>query len=143
MIANLIRKHILQMINDNGGTIMYEVNSVRTIRSGFNSRKILAMIDKKQQSQLLIISLSICIVLLSFGIISTKVIAQKVSSQEKMITSVRIEKGDTLWSIATEYITDEYKDINSYISEIKKTNRLSSDIIHEGRYILVPYYTTK
>lgn len=122
---------------------MYEMNSVRTMRSGLNTRKFLAMIEKKQQTQILIISLSICVVLLSFGIISTKVIAQKATSQEKMITSVRIEKGDTLWSIASEYITDEYDNINSYISEIKKTNRLSSDIIHEGCYILVPYYTTK
>lgn len=121
---------------------MYETNSVRTMRSGLNTRKILVMIENKQ-TQILILLLSICVVILSFGIISTKVIAQKATSQEKMITSVRIEKGDTLWSIANEYITDEYDDINSYIAEIKKTNRLTSDIIHEGCYILVPYYTSK
>lgn len=121
---------------------MYEMNSVRTMKSGLNSRRYLAMIEKKQ-TQILILCLFLCIILLSFGIISTKVVAQKSISVEKMITSVRIEKGDTLWSIANEYITDEYDDIKSYITEIKKTNRLSSDTIHEGCYILVPYYTTK
>lgn len=121
---------------------MNSVNSVRTIKSGLNTRKYLAFIEKNQK-QILIIALSICIVLLSFGIISTKVIAQKSTSGEKMITSVRIEKGDTLWSIASKYMSSEYEDINSYINEIKRTNRLTSDTIHEGRYILVPYYETK
>jgi hypothetical protein len=30
--------------------------------------------------------------------------------------------------------------MKSYIREIKETNGLSSDTIHEGNYIVVPYF---
>lgn len=74
--------------------------------------------------------------------ISTQVSAKKLSHREKVVTSVKIQKGDSLWSIANEYISDEYDDMNSYIDEIKRTNGLTDDTIHEGRFIIVPYYKT-
>ena len=58
----------------------------------------------------------------------------------KTVKSILIQKGDSLWSIAGEYITDEYSDRNEYIKEIMECNGLSSDIIHEDQYILIPYY---
>lgn len=70
----------------------------------------------------------------------TDVTAQKLRDSRKEIVSVQINKGDTLWSIASRYMTDDYKDMNSYIDEIKETNGLSSDMIHEGGYIVVPYF---
>jgi cell division protein YceG involved in septum cleavage len=71
---------------------------------------------------------------------SKTVTAQRSGDRFKLVTSVEIKKGDTLWSIATEYITDEYSNLNEYINEIKDTNGLVSDTIHAGNYILVPYY---
>ena len=56
------------------------------------------------------------------------------------ITSVKIEEGDSLWSIANEYYTDEFSSISAYISEIKRMNGLSSDMIYIDSYILVPQY---
>lgn len=58
----------------------------------------------------------------------------------KQATSVQIKKGDTLWSIASEYMSSEYKDLNDYIEEIKISNGLTSDKIHAGNFIIVPYY---
>lgn len=58
----------------------------------------------------------------------------------KLVESVRIGKGDSLWSIASEYYTEECGGMKRYINEIKRTNHLSSDTIHEGNYLLVPYY---
>lgn len=58
----------------------------------------------------------------------------------KQVTSVQIQKGDTLWSIASRYMSCEYKDLNDYIEEIKFSNGLTSDKIHVGNYIIVPYY---
>ncbi len=81
--------------------------------------------------------------ILSLSIISTKVTAERAVTREKLVTSVKIEKGDSLWSIASQYITEEYGDMNSYIDEIMNSNGLTSDIIHEGSYIIVPYYTVK
>jgi len=54
--------------------------------------------------------------------------------------SVYIDNNDTLWSIAQEYYTSEYDDIESYIDEIKKSNGLCTDNITAGKYLLVPHY---
>lgn len=101
--------------------------------------KVVAFI-KKYQYMVAIGVLAICVTLISVIMISTHVTAKKVTEREKTVVSVKIEEGDTLWSIALDYITDEYNDIHSYIKEIKKSNGLTSDTIHEGRYIIVPYY---
>lgn len=58
----------------------------------------------------------------------------------KTISSVCIESGDTLWSIAQKYYTDDCKSIQQYIEEIKQSNGLRSDKIHAGAYIIVPHY---
>lgn len=58
----------------------------------------------------------------------------------KYYTSIEIEDGDTLWAIANTYMTDEYKDANEYIDEVKSINNISADYITEGCYIVVPYY---
>lgn len=58
----------------------------------------------------------------------------------KQVTCIQIKKGDTLWSIASQYMSSEYKDLNEYIEEIKLSNGLTSDKIHAGNFIIVPYY---
>ena len=58
----------------------------------------------------------------------------------KMYTSIQIERGDTLWAIAGRYMDGHYSSIQEYIDEVKFINELTSDIIHEDAYLLVPYY---
>lgn len=67
--------------------------------------------------------------------------AQRSDIKMKTVTSVEVKNGDSLWSIASEYYTDEFDNMKEYIDEIKETNRLASDTIHAGNYIIVPYYT--
>jgi cell division protein YceG involved in septum cleavage len=55
-------------------------------------------------------------------------------------TSIQIEKNDSLWSIANRYFTDEYTDIDNYITLIKDANNLKTDTIHAGNYLVIPYY---
>lgn len=81
------------------------------------------------------------LVLLSMYFFSKTVTAQREGRRSKLVTSVEIKKGDTLWSIASRYITDEYDDINEYIEEIMRSNGLTSETIHAGNHIIVPYYT--
>ena len=84
----------------------------------------------------------LCFVLLfSIAVISQTVNAQRSLNRTKLVTSVEIKKGDTLWSIAANYITEEYKSINHYIEEIKYSNGLSTDQIQAGNFIIVPYYS--
>ena len=62
----------------------------------------------------------------------------------KYFKSVRIEKGDTLWSIADSNMDIEHYDNTSdYIKEVKAMNALKSDNITAGEYIIVPYYSTE
>lgn len=62
----------------------------------------------------------------------------------KYYKSVEISKGDTLWSIAyNNFDPAHYKDIQEYITEVKKVNDLTSDHIVAGNYVIVPYYASE
>jgi len=80
-------------------------------------------------------------IILSVSFAAKTVTAQGDKERVKLVASVEIQKGDTLWSIASEHISDEYSDMNDYIDEIKECNGMTSDQIHSGNYIIVPYYT--
>ncbi len=88
---------------------------------------------------IMILSL-IIILLMGLYFNSDNVSADNPTNRNKQVVSIRIEKGDTLWDIAKEYMTEEYNDINEYIKEIKLSNGLYTDTIHEGRYLIVPYF---
>lgn len=75
------------------------------------------------------------------SIIPTKIAyADQNTVSYKTFQSVEIKTGDTLWSIATKYYTEEYKSIQNYIEVIKESNSLKSDTIHSGCYLIIPYY---
>lgn len=122
--------------------MMEELNLLKPIRRRSITNKVISFIENKGIFIMFGI-ITLCILILSICIVPTVVTAEKLLNREKNVISVKIEEGDTLWSIASEYITEEYNDINSYINEIKKSNGLITDTIHEGRYIIVPYYTVK
>lgn len=82
----------------------------------------------------------ILVLFFSVGFVAKTVTAQRSGERTKLVTSVEVKKGDTLWSIASEYISDEYGNINDYIKEIKDSNGMTSDEIHTGNFIIVPYY---
>lgn len=67
--------------------------------------------------------------------------ADNSTSKTYSITSVQIEEGDSLWSLASEYYTEEFESLNSYITEIKRMNGLSSDTLYAGNYLLIPHFT--
>lgn len=52
-----------------------------------------------------------------------------------------IEKGDTLWSIASQHMNANYQDIASYIEEVMRMNGLQDDCITEGMYLVIPYFS--
>ena len=66
-----------------------------------------------------------------------------VSSYNKYYTSIKIETGDTLWSIADEYVENFNISKEEYIEEVCLLNGISKDEIHAGDYIVVPYYSNE
>jgi LysM repeat protein len=96
----------------------------------------------KHRKIIISFSLSVLLVLIfSMVFIQRSVIASNAAQERtKIVKSILVEENDTLWGIATQYYTSEYKDINEYILEIKKSNGISSDTIHIGRYLIIPHY---
>lgn len=58
----------------------------------------------------------------------------------KYYTDICVECGDTLWSIAQEHMTKEYKSIASYIREVQEINHIGS-VIQYGQHLTIPYYS--
>jgi len=89
-----------------------------------------------------IVGIVVLFVLIIFSayFFSKTVTAERNTERTKLVTSVEIKKGDTLWSIASDYMTDEYDDLIEYIEEIKDSNGMISDTIHIGNYIIIPYF---
>lgn len=87
---------------------------------------------------------SFIIIIITFGVFKGTVMASdrpnNKDTRTKIVSSILIEEGDTLWGLATEYYTEEFESINQYIEEIKKSNGILSDTIHTGEYIIIPYY---
>ena len=61
-------------------------------------------------------------------------------SREKVVTTICVEKNSSLWDIASNYYTEEYGDLYNMIEEIKKSNGIEKDMIHEGAYLIIPHY---
>lgn len=59
----------------------------------------------------------------------------------KYYTSIQVQEGDSLWSIADTYFSEEYHDRDALIREIKILNHIEDDCIHAGKYLTVPYYS--
>lgn len=89
----------------------------------------------------------IILVIISLGILLGTTINALASSNadpasyNKYYTSIRVEAGDTLWTIADEYIADLDIDKMEYIQEICNLNQIQEDDIKAGEYIIVAYYS--
>ena len=62
------------------------------------------------------------------------------TSNQKYFVCIDIEEGDTLWSIADTYISEEYSSLDEYVEEIMELNALTDDKIYCGATLVVPYY---
>lgn len=63
------------------------------------------------------------------------------SNHQKYYTSIEIQEGDSLWSIAKSNMTEEYSSEQEYIDEVKEMNHLTNNQITKGRHIVIPHYT--
>ena len=66
------------------------------------------------------------------------------SDSVKMYKSITIYAGDTLETIAAEYMSDEYSSVVKYINEVSSINGLNVDSeLTPGNNIIIPYYMSK
>lgn len=61
----------------------------------------------------------------------------------KYYKSVEIREGDSLWSIAKEYMGSEYESVYEYMDELADINHIEAyemDELREGDYLTIAYY---
>ncbi len=84
------------------------------------------------------------IVMLGFGFCGSTLMntmAKEPAQTGKAVyyTSIEINDGDSLWSIAHKYAPELGLSTQEYIKLLKKMNRLNGDTIHEGCYLTIMY----
>lgn len=113
-------------------------------RSELRARRQAMQKKKQQQEQIrmlaaaILVTAAVVFLVIYFG--STASARELDSGRVKYYTSIQIHTGDSLWSIAEEYISEEYHSIPEYIEELKRVNHLKNDTIHSGMYLVVSYY---
>ena len=92
-----------------------------------------------------LVMLCVIVILSMFVIFSFKSDASSDGGhkQYRYYTSVSITRGDSVWSIADEYMDPmHYRDVASFARDIAHVNRISSDAkLMAGTSLIVPYYS--
>ncbi len=92
-----------------------------------------------------LLSVSAVAVLVFILIFSSKNITQANESSSyvaktKYYKTIDINAGDSLWTIANEYKSGEYRSVTDLINEIKLINNLTNEKIIAGEKLIVPYF---
>jgi len=99
--------------------------------------------EKLLRNKKIVFGILLSVIIISSIIFSTNMKAtasDSSSSRYKYFKSIEIANGQTLWSIAKDYISEEYNTMGEYIQELKDMNGLTSDEIHAGQNLVVTYY---
>lgn len=118
----------------------YNHNISERANESLNKRESVVRMQKCIIAIVIIIIISLS-VLLGTGISVLASTKDDPATYNKYYTSIRIEAGETLWSIADEYIKDLDIDKTDYIAEICELNNINADEIVAGEYIVVSYYS--
>lgn len=94
----------------------------------------------KKACVLLAVILFLCSVFFSHNLMNAMA-EEPVSAFNKYYTSIRIDEGDNLWSIAKTYNHNSGMTTSEYIKELKSMNRLKDDKIHAGNYLTIVYFS--
>ncbi len=83
------------------------------------------------------------VLLVGIFAVSVKTASAEASTNKrfKYYTTITVEDGDTLWSIAETHRTEEYAGITSYIKEVQEINHLTGSEIISGSTLVIPYYS--
>ena len=127
-----------------GGTYMNTATYPITNRDLLNIRRKLRR-QRTLRRRIVFTTLAIFITLIftfSYNVLVTQANDDMSDVKYKYYTYHEVEKGETLWSIAENYIDyDYYESISDYIKELRVMNHLNDDLIKAGEDIVVTYYS--
>lgn len=78
---------------------------------------------------------------LTVNVIKSAAQDKDVQTTYKYFTSVVVEYGDTLYSLAEEHTEGYDVEINEYVEEVIHINHLEDETIQSGQYLVVPYFS--
>ena len=78
-------------------------------------------------------------IIIAFMLYSNRAVAENSRPVYTYYTSYEIQSGDTLWSIADQFMTPEQSDKEAFIDNIKKLNHIGGENITAGKYIVIEY----
>ena len=124
-------------------TIRYTLCSQRT-ETAEGRRKALKL-QRRRKMQVRWLTAA-AVLFLAAGFLSILSAASTVQADDaeqlyKYYTDVRVEHGDTLYSIAESNISRGYDSIDDYLKEIRPINSVYTDDIYYGQTLVVPYYS--
>ena len=95
----------------------------------------------KRRLMLLISIVSVFTLLLSFKMVSN---ARESVEYDLCYTSVYVNPGDTLWTIADEFVTTYENTREDFVKEVMRINHMAdAKDLRSGNYVIVPYYVAK
>ena len=98
--------------------------------------------ELRRKGFFLLLSLILTFVIgITFFSFSTRASNSSKENSYKYYTSIILQDGDSLWSLAEENCDGHYQSKQAYINEIKKINGLSDDNLISGQYLVIPYYS--
>lgn len=103
---------------------------------------------QKEIRRIFILSGVAIVLILSFALSYHALLSQANTKLEdvsyKYYTSVQIEPGDTLWTLADKFADERhYASQDQYIAEVMRMNHLTGENIWAGDYLILPYYSTE
>ena len=100
--------------------------------------------QRERRKNIILTMLTVCLVI-SLSIAVSGFLSNAESKDEsreyKYYKSIVVEKGDSLWSIASETMNDDYEDTKACVKEIQEMNRLHNDQITAGSHLIIPYFS--
>ncbi|MCM1106628.1 MAG: hypothetical protein NC355_06760 [Blautia sp.] len=118
-------------------------NSEISQRANYLLKKRARALQVQKQMLALAVIIFVCLAILLGSSIRTLANSGRAEALHKYYTSIRLERGDTLWDIADTYTVDGVMDKESFIREVSDLNGLSDGQIHRDAYIVVPYYSAE
>lgn len=123
-------------------TVIYKRMTEREYRN--YQRKIRRQKELRRKYFLAVVSFALILIcVFTFKSFTSKAV-EETDVTYKYFKSFEVSNGDTLWSIAKEYIDySYYDDINEYIEEVVSINHLADDTIMYGQCIVIPYFSNE
>lgn len=88
----------------------------------------------------MVVAAAVCVILFSNKNVTVADETGEAVALTKYYKTITIEQGDSLWSIADEYKSGDYRTVQDYVNELKSMNNLHSDQISAGQKLVVAYF---